>query len=186
MIRVFDIFISLIGLIILSPILLLLSLFGWIALGSPIFVQDRVGHQRKVFQLVKFRTMRMGTAGVPTHLADPAAVTPYGRRLRRSKLDELPQLWNVLVGDMSLVGPRPCLPSQVDLIQAREALGVYSVRPGITGLAQVQGVDMSDPIKLSELDAELIRTLTVWGFFKYLILTVTGHGGGDAIRFGKK
>jgi len=102
--------------------------------------------------------------------------------LRRSKLDELPQLWNVLKGEMSLVGPRPCLPSQTELIAARERLGVYAVRPGITGLAQVNGIDMSTPELLAKTDAHMMRTLNLGHYLRYLVQTVVGKGGGDAIN----
>jgi lipopolysaccharide/colanic/teichoic acid biosynthesis glycosyltransferase len=134
--------------------------------------------------LLKFRTMRPGTAHVATHLASADAVTPYGRFLRRSKLDELPQMWNVLTGDMSLVGPRPCLPSQGELIAARERLGVLEARPGITGLAQVRGIDMSTPQLLAQTDAHMLGALTLGAYFRYLVLTALGRGAGDRINPG--
>ena len=102
-----------------APILALLWILGWLDTGSPLFRQERVGRNQKPFTLVKFRTMRPDTASVATHLADASAVTKLGHFLRRSKLDELPQLWNVLKGEMSLVGPRPCLFSQTELIEER-------------------------------------------------------------------
>jgi lipopolysaccharide/colanic/teichoic acid biosynthesis glycosyltransferase len=102
--------------------------------------------------------------------------------LRRSKLDELPQLWNVLNGEMSLVGPRPCLPTQTELIAERERLGVFAARPGITGLAQVEGIDMSTPRLLAETDARMLANLTLSGYFVYLFKTVAGSGRGDRIR----
>ncbi len=126
--------------------------------------------------------MRLNTGSVATHLADAAAVTRFGQFLRKFKLDELAQLWNVLKGDVSLVGPRPCLVSQVELIAAREARGVFAVRPGITGLAQVNGIDMSDPERLAEMDSEMIGSLNLRDYFRYLVLTVTGKGSGDRIR----
>ncbi|MEA2892426.1 MAG: O-antigen biosynthesis protein WbqP, partial [Bradyrhizobium sp.] len=107
--------------------------------GPAIFRQVRVGKQGRAFTCYKFRTMYSGTANLPTHEVQASSVTALGEHLRRFKVDELPQLWNVLIGDMSLVGPRPCLPSQVDLVEARRRLGVLDVRPGITGLAQVNG-----------------------------------------------
>ncbi len=138
--------------------------------------------ERHQFLLVKFRTMRPDTASVATHLAQASSITRLGRFLRRTKLDELPQLWNVLKGEMSLVGPRPCLVSQVELIAAREARGVFAVRPGITGLAQVNGIDMSDPERLAKMDSEMIGSLNLRDYFRYLVLTVTGKGSGDRIR----
>jgi lipopolysaccharide/colanic/teichoic acid biosynthesis glycosyltransferase len=102
--------------------------------------------------------------------------------LRRTKLDELPQLWNVLTGDMSLVGPRPCLLSQHELIAAREARGVFAARPGITGLAQISEIDMSTPELLAETDARMLARLTGREYFRYLFATVLGKGSGDRIR----
>jgi O-antigen biosynthesis protein WbqP len=123
MIRTFDIIFSLSGLIVLSPALFVLWVIGWFDNRSPLFRQQRVGRHQQPFVLVKFRTMRPDTASVATHLADASAVTGFGRFLRRTKLDELPQLWNVLKGDMSLVGPRPCLFNQEELINERAQRG---------------------------------------------------------------
>jgi lipopolysaccharide/colanic/teichoic acid biosynthesis glycosyltransferase len=130
--------------------------------------------------------MRKDTASVATHLANADAITPFGHFLRRTKLDELPQLWNVLRGEMSLVGPRPCLPTQVELLSERESRGVQSVRPGITGLAQVNDIDMSTPQLLAETDQRMIKDLTVVAYFKYLIMTVSGRGTGDRVQRKKK
>lgn len=182
LLRFLDVVLAALGLCVTSPVLLVLLLLGWIETGSALFRQERVGRYRKLFVLVKFRTMRPDTASVATHLVDGAAVTRLGRFLRRTKLDELPQLWNVLKGDMSLVGPRPCLPNQEELIAERDRRGVFEVRPGITGLAQVKGIDMSDPVRLAAVDEQMIRTLTLAGYFRYLVLTVTGKGGGDRVR----
>jgi len=96
-------------------------------------------------------------------------------------LDELPQLWNVLKGDMSLVGPRPCLPNQLELITERERRGVFTVRPGITGLAQVNEIDMSTPELLAETDEQMIETLNFKNYFSYILQTVLGKGRGDRI-----
>lgn len=182
--RVLDVVIAVPGLLILSPFMLALWLIGLFDTGSPLFFQERVGRHRRPFTLVKFRTMRPGTPSVGTHLADPGAVTPWGTFLRRTKLDELPQLWNVLRGDMSLVGPRPCLPNQTELIAARARLGVFSVRPGITGLAQIQGIDMSMPEQLAATDAQMIASLDLAAYFRYLALTLGGRGAGDRITTG--
>jgi O-antigen biosynthesis protein WbqP len=182
LIRFLDVVLSAIGLVVTLPLMLVLWLFGWWDTRSPLFRQERVGLYQRPFTLVKFRTMRPGTASVATHLAEASAVTPLGRFLRRTKLDELPQLWNVLKGEMSLVGPRPCLPNQEELIAERQKRGVFEVRPGITGLAQVNGIDMSEPARLAEVDERMIRTLTLKDYFRYLVLTLTGKGSGDRVR----
>ena len=134
-----------------------------------------------MFILVKFRTMRPETSSVGTHEVNPNQVTLLGRLLRATKIDELPQLWNVLKGEMSLVGPRPCLPNQTQLIQVRRALGVFAVRPGITGLAQIRGIDMSMPKLLSETDAEMIQAMSLSKYFQFILLTIGGSGRGDRI-----
>ena len=182
MLRFCDVILSAFGLVLTAPVLLALTVIGWFDTGSPWFRQQRVGRGQRPFTLVKFRTMRVGTAQVATHLAQASAITPFGAFLRRSKLDELPQLWNVLWGEMSLVGPRPCLPSQTELIAERQRLGVFAVRPGITGLAQVQGIDMSTPQLLAETDARMLGTLGLGSYVRYIIQTVLGKGAGDRVR----
>lgn len=128
--------------------------------------------------------MIVGVANVPTHQAAAAHVTALGKLLRQSKLDELPQLWNVLQGEMSLVGPRPCLPTQVELIDQRRRRGVLNIRPGITGLAQVRGIDMSDPVLLAEIDAEYLRIRSFAVDLKILFRTFFVRSGrGDRIKF---
>ena len=182
MIRVFDILFSALGLIVLSPMMLLVWLLVWLDTRAPLFLQQRVGRHQQPFVLVKFRTMRPDTASVASHLADASAITPLGRFLRRTKLDELPQLWNVLRGEMSLVGPRPCLFNQDELIAERAARGVLNARPGITGLAQIQGIDMSTPKLLARTDAEMLKNLNVFTYFRYIFLTMMGKGAGDRVR----
>ena len=157
--RFFDLCFAFFGLTLLSPVLLLIWVVGWFDNRSPLFLQERVGRHKQSFVLVKFRTMRPDTASVATHLADASAITPFGRILRRTKLDELPQLWNVLRGEMSLVGPRPCLFNQQELIAERDVLGVFEALPGITGLAQVQGIDMTAPALLARTDAAMLSSL---------------------------
>jgi O-antigen biosynthesis protein WbqP len=125
--------------------------------------------------------MRPDTASVVTHLADASAITALGSFLRKTKLDELPQLWNVLKGEMSLVGPRPCLYNQEKLMQERDQRGVFKVRPGITGLAQVQEIDMFNPEFLAETDARVLSALTVKNYFGYIFMTISGRGAGDRI-----
>jgi O-antigen biosynthesis protein WbqP len=182
MTRLFDISFALLGLLFLWPLLWLLWVIAWFENRSPLFKQQRVGRNQVPFVLVKFRTMRPDTASVATHLADASAVTPFGRFLRRTKLDELPQLWNVLWGEMSLVGPRPCLFNQQELIAQRAALGVFRARPGITGLAQIQGIDMSTPELLAKTDAQMLASFTSLDYFRYIFLTVLGRGSGDRVR----
>ena len=182
MLRVFDFLFSLLGLIVGLPVLLVIYVVDMIDTGSPLFKQERVGRNQKPFTLVKFRTMRVGTASVASHLADTAAITPIGHFLRRTKLDELPQLWNVLWGDMSLVGPRPGLFNQQALLQARQQHGVFAARPGITGLAQVSGIDMSTPELLAQTDAKMLATLNLANYFRYILQTITGKGQGDAVK----
>ncbi|WP_355662384.1 sugar transferase [Halomonas salifodinae] len=182
MIRLLDILLSLFGLVASAPLLLVLWIIGYFDTGSPLFRQERVGRHRRPFTLVKFRTMKPETASVASHLADASAVTPFGRFLRRTKLDELPQLWNVLKGEMSLVGPRPCLFNQEELIEERQRRGVFEARPGITGLAQVNEIDMSTPKLLAETDSEMLSSLTIVNYFRYIALTVIGKGKGDRVR----
>ena len=182
MTRLFDISFALLGLLFLWPLLWLLWVIAWFENRSPLFKQQRVGRNQMPFVLVKFRTMRPDTASVATHLADASAITPFGRFLRRTKLDELPQLWNVIRGEMSLVGPRPCLFNQQELIAHRTALGVFSARPGITGLAQIQGIDMSTPELLAKTDAQMLASFTSLDYFRYIFLSVLGRGSGDRVR----
>ena len=182
MIRIFDVIFSLFGLVFGWPILLIILVFGLFDTGYPIFRQERIGRNMQTFTLVKIRTMSKDTASVPSHLASNASITKLGGFLRRTKLDELPQLWNVLMGHMSFVGPRPNLLNQKELINARNLLGVYEVRPGITGLAQIKDIDMSTPELLAKTDAEMISTMSVAKYFKYIFLTVTGKGQGDRVR----
>ena len=176
MIRLFDVLFAILGLILGSPVLTVIYLIGLFDTGSPIFCQERVGRDQKPFTLVKFRTMRPDTASVASHLADASAITPFGAFLRRTKLDEILQLWNVFKGEMSLVGPRPCLFNQTELIIERASHAVFNARPGITGLAQVNNIDMSTPRLLAETDARMLKELTVSAYFKYIFMTIGGKG----------
>ncbi|WP_413490537.1 sugar transferase [Shewanella baltica] len=182
MIRLLDFLAAFLGLLFLWPILLIVTIIGLFDTGSPIFTQTRVGRHKKPFSLVKFRTMSKDTVSVASHLASNASITKFGGFLRKSKIDELPQLINVLKGEMSLVGPRPNLFNQEELIAERDALGVYNVLPGVTGLAQVQNIDMSTPKLLAETDKQMIESLTIKNYFKYIIMTATGSGSGDAVK----
>ena len=182
LIRLFDFVFALLGLVFGVPVLLFLTLIGLFDTGSPIFRQIRVGRHKKPFTLVKFRTMTLDTASVASHLASSSSITKFGHFLRRTKLDELPQLWNVVKGEMSIVGPRPGLFNQKELTEARERYGVFSVRPGITGLSQVNQIDMSTPELLAETDAKMIAEMSLSNYFKYIFQTVAGKGSGDRIK----
>jgi O-antigen biosynthesis protein WbqP len=182
MLRLLDITLAALGLLLSAPLLALIALLCFMDTRSPFFLQERVGRGGRPFVLVKFRTMRVGTASVATHLADASAATRLGTILRRTKLDELPQLWNVLLGHMSIVGPRPCLLGQHELIRERMARHVFDVRPGITGLAQIRGIDMSTPRLLAETDAEMIVSHGIGSYLRLMLLTVLGSGRGDRLR----
>ncbi len=158
----------------------------WLAIrfssdGGAIFSQQRVGKNGKIFECYKFRTMYKGTRQAATHEIDVGAVTPVGRFLRRTKLDELPQVINILRNEMSLVGPRPCLPSQKQLIKERRKLGVLDVNCGITGLSQIRGIDMSDARLLARMDARYVALRTIPLDLKIILSTVAGGGQGDRV-----
>ncbi|MHA6298260.1 sugar transferase [Devosia sp. CAU 1758] len=159
----------------------------WIAVklqspGPGIFRQQRVGYNERVFTCYKFRTMQESTPQLGTHQVSASAVTPLGRFLRRSKLDELPQVFNILLNQMSLIGPRPCLPSQTELIEARRARGVFKIKPGISGLAQINNVDMSDPPLLAEWDHRYIDLQSLLLDLRIILATARGGGSGDRTK----
>ena len=172
MIRVFDFLLSLIGLIFLSPLLVLIFFIGLFDSGSPLFIQSRVGYNLKSFSLIKFRTMPMGVRLAGTHLIKDIKLTLFGKFLRTTKIDEIPQLLNVLFGDMSLVGPRPCLLNQRRLISERKKRGIYKVRPGITGLAQISGINMKTPTLLAKTDQKMIKSMSLYKYFYYIFKTI--------------
>ena len=182
-IRGCDIFFSFCGLFILFPLILIILLFCFFDTGSPVFCQKRIGLNRKPFTIFKFRTMHKGTKSTSTHLTSHESITFLGHFLRRSKFDEIPQLVNVIKGEMSLVGPRPSLFSQIELNKARENSGVFCVKPGITGLAQINKIDMSTPDKIVKMDTKMIETMSLKNYFKYIILTILGRGQGDQIKY---
>ena len=182
MIRLIDIILSFFGLLIFTPIFLVIYVLCFLETGSPIFKQVRLGKHKRCFTLFKFRTMEVSTQSLPTHLISSQNVTRFGKILRKTKIDEMPQLFNVLKGDMSLVGPRPNMTSQVDLIVLREKFGIYNVKPGITGLAQINNIDMSDPDLLCEKDCEMLEGLNVFSYTRYILKTLIGQGMGDTIR----
>jgi lipopolysaccharide/colanic/teichoic acid biosynthesis glycosyltransferase len=145
---------------------------GFLNNGSPLFLQERVGRNMKSFLLIKFRTMPIKTRSAGTHLIKDLKLTYYGYFMRRTKLDEIPQLFNVLVGDMSLVGPRPCLLNQRKLIKERKKRGVFKVKPGITGLAQTSNITMKTPTLLSKTDLKMIKRMSLLNYFYYIFRTI--------------
>lgn len=148
--------------------------------ANPFFVQWRVGKGQKPFRLYKIRTMSPTTGDRPSHEVAAAGISRSSALIRKLKIDELPQLICVLRGDMSLVGPRPCLPIQDELIAARALYGVFRVRPGVTGLAQAQGVDMSEPERLASIDGDYVASQSLMGDIRILLHTFGGGGRGDA------
>lgn len=163
------------GIVFAIPIALVALLVRATSAGPALYWSDRVGRRNVIFRMPKFRTMRVDTPAVATHLlADPDAhLTPVGRFLRRSSLDELPQLWSILRGDMSFVGPRPALFNQDDLVALRTEHGVHELIPGLTGWAQVNGRDdLSIPDKV-QFDAEYLRRASLAFDVKILLMTVT-------------
>lgn len=181
--RCFDVALSGLGLIVLAPIMLVCALrVRQTSPGPAIFRQVRIGRNEQPFTCLKLRTMYIETPNAPSHHVSANAATPLGAKLRRYKIDELPQLINVLRGDMSLVGPRPCLPTQTELIVARRNLGLNRLQPGITGVSQVAGVDMSEPVKLATLDATYLDQMSILRDVRILWATVRGAGRGDRTR----
>jgi len=172
MIRIFDFLFSLIGLILLSPLIILLFFIALFVNGSPLFIQKRVGYNLKSFLLIKFRTMPVGVRSAGTHLIKNIKLSPFGYFLRRTKLDEITQLLNVLFGNMSLVGPRPCLFNQKKLINERNKRGVFKVKPGITGLAQISDINMKTPTLLAKTDQKMIKNFSLYKYFYYILITI--------------
>ena len=171
MIRLFDVLFALLGLVFGFPVLLLIYVLGLFDTGSPLFRQERVGRHQKPFTLVKFRTMTVDTASVASHLASSASITRLGAFLRKTKLDELPQLWNVLKGEMSLVGPRPLLMEYLPLYSPEQARR-HEVRPGVTGWAQVNGRNALSWDEKFRLDVWYVDHQSLWLDLKILLLTV--------------
>jgi len=180
--RILDIIISFFGLLLLLPLISLIGLICYLETGSVFYFQTRVGRNKKNFILIKFPTMKKEAPLVATHLIDPVFITKTGKIIRRIKLDELPQLFNVLIGEMSLVGPRPCLPNQKILISEREKRGIFNYLPGITGIAQINNIDMSDPVRLAYYDEIMVNNLNIKNYFRCIILTILGKGVGDKVR----
>jgi lipopolysaccharide/colanic/teichoic acid biosynthesis glycosyltransferase len=181
--RASDLLLSAIVLVGLSWLMILIAaLIRLESRGPALFRQERVGQHGKVFTCYKFRTMHVGTPQVATHEVSRGLTTRVGRSLRRWKFDELPQIINIFMNQMSWVGPRPNLPVQKELTEERQKRGVLAAKPGITGLAQVRGIDMSDPVYLSEADAEFLFLRSLPLYYRLLLQTFLGRGMGDRIR----
>lgn len=183
--RAFDILAAVAGLAVLWPVLAILALA--VRLDSPgpaLHWSSRVGRYNRIFKMPKFRTMRTGAPNVATHLLeDPAAwITPLGRFLRRTSLDELPQLWSVLVGDMSLVGPRPALFNQDDLVALRTAAGVDALRPGVTGWAQINGRDDLPIAEKAQFDADYLALQGLAFDVKVILVTLAAAVSGRGVK----
>lgn len=176
-IRLLDITISGCGLVILFPVLIILFFGALLDTGKPLFRQERLGKEMVPFTLYKFRSMKVGTSSLPSHHVPVNQITQFGSTIRRFKLDELPQLFNVIVGDMSLIGPRPSLCDQFDVITARLKYNIYSVRPGITGVAQISGIDMSQPDLLAKADLQTIGKLNICGYISLILSTLRKLSG---------
>ena len=188
--RLIDIVLSLGAIVVLSPVLILLAvLIKLDSKGPVLFKQKRVGKDKTHFEILKFRTMYADVPkDVPTHmLADPdSKITKIGRFLRKSSLDELPQIWNILVGEMSIIGPRPALWNQFDLIEERDKYGANDVRPGLTGLAQVMGRDEL-PIDIkAKYDGDYVKDITFKNDVKIFFKTIFSVASADGIKEGKQ
>jgi O-antigen biosynthesis protein WbqP len=182
--RWFDVLLALVASVVLAlPVLLVALAVRMTSSGPALYWSERVGRHNVIFRMPKFRSMRVGTPAVATHLlGNPAAhLTPIGGFLRKSSLDELPQLWNILKGDMSFVGPRPALFNQQDLIDLRTAQGVHALVPGLTGWAQVNGRDeLPIPDKV-QLDVVYLQRQSLWFDIRILWLTFVKVLRGDGV-----
>jgi O-antigen biosynthesis protein WbqP len=175
--RCFDLGVAIMLLIVSLPLMLLASLLILLDDGRPlVFRQTRVGRRQQPFTCLKFRTMSVATGDKPSHHVQASAITRAGKFLRSTKLDELPQLLNVLAGSMSLVGPRPCLPQQTELVALRQAGKIFDLLPGITGLAQVRDIDMSVPERLVACEQEYFTQRSFFSDIRILFATVSGKG----------
>jgi O-antigen biosynthesis protein WbqP len=173
--RVFDLILATIALIcLLIPLLLLAVLVSLTSKGPIIYWSNRIGRQNKIFRMPKFRTMRVDTPTIATHLltSPDQYLTPVGSFLRKSSLDELPQLWSILRGDMSFVGPRPALFNQDDLVELRTAQKIHVLMPGLTGWAQINGRDELPIPEKVELDTYYLKHQSFWLDIKILFLTL--------------
>ena len=187
--RGIDCILSLLGLIILSPILLIIAVIIKVTSPGPIlFRQERVGKNNEHFRIMKFRTMRIDTPkDCPTHLLEnpDQYITKIGHFLRKTSLDELPQLWNIFIGDMAVIGPRPSLPNQYDLNELRDQNGASAVRPGLTGLAQISGRDELEISVKAALDGEYVKNISFFMDLKLFLGTFISVLRSDGVKEGK-
>lgn len=187
--RGIDCILSLIGLIILSPILLIIAVIIKMTSPGPVlFRQERMGKDNKHFRIMKFRTMRIDTPkDCPTHMLEnpDQYITKIGHILRKTSLDELPQLWNIFVGDMAVIGPRPSLPNQYDLNELRDQNGASKVRPGLTGLAQISGRDELEISVKAALDGEYVKKISFRTDVRLFFATFISVLRSDGVKEGK-
>ena len=187
--RGIDCILSLIGLIILSPILLIIAVIIKMTSPGPVlFRQERMGKDNKHFRIMKFRTMRIDTPkDCPTHMLEnpDQYITKIGHILRKTSLDELPQLWNIFVGDMAVIGPRPSLPNQYDLNALRDQNGASKVRPGLTGLAQISGRDELEISVKAALDGEYVKKISFLTDVRFFFATFISVLRSDGVKEGK-
>lgn len=187
--RIIDIILSFVGIVALSPIILIIALIIKFTSPGPIFFrQIRVGKNNKLFEILKFRSMRIDTPkDVPTHqLKNPDQyITKIGKFMRKTSLDELPQLWNILKGEMSVIGPRPSLPNQIDLNKLRDENGASGIRPGLTGLAQISGRDELEIEVKANLDAKYAKKITFINDLRLFLGTIISVLRRDGIKEGK-
>ncbi len=186
--RIFDLISSLVGIIVLSPIILIVAIVVKITSPGPIlFSQRRIGKDNKEFKIYKFRTMKIDTPNLPTHLLEKPEqwITPVGKFLRKTSLDELPQLWNILNGEMSVVGPRPALYNQEDLITLRTEKEIHKLVPGLTGWAQINGRDELPIPKKVQLDEEYLKRKSFFFDIKIIFMTAFKVVKSEGIKEGK-
>lgn len=182
--RAFDVMASGLGIVVLSPLIAGTALA--VKLSSPgpvIFKQERIGKGKRLFEIYKFRTMRIDTPNLPSHMIDASEwMTPIGATLRKLSLDELPQLWNIFKGDMSVIGPRPALWSQFDLMAERDLYGANDVRPGLTGWAQINGRDELTIEAKSALDGQYVQRRSILFDLKCFFGTFSKLSGSEVVE----
>lgn len=187
--RIFDIFFSLLAILVFSPLYIALAILVKATSKGPVFFkQDRIGKNKKVFKILKFRTMRSDTdPNVPTHMLEnpEAYITKIGRFLRKTSLDEIPQAFNIIAGQMSIIGPRPALWNQDDLVAERDKYFANEVKPGLSGWAQCNGRDELSIEDKAKLDGEYVKRFNIWFDIKIIFLSVFRGFSGKGEKEGK-